>query len=337
MRFNAWSFAYLLSLVPVLVLLYAYAFRRRRQALSALVERKLAEGVLARIDGRRWWRASCLVGAAICFMVALMQPQWGRGDQDLPLRGRDVVVLLDVSLSMLAEDARPNRLAQAKASARSLVEAMRRQGGHRVALLTFAGRADVRCPLTRDYDLFLKRLDDTTVENVSRPGTSIGDAVRQALSLFGDLAPGYTDLVLLSDGEDQASLPLEAAQMLQSLQVNLHTVGIGDPQQDARIPVARDGGEVSYLIYDGQEVRTRMREGTLVGMADTAGGTYVSGGNGTARLDRFYQEQIANKPRRELDSGADRQLDDQFHLLVILAMILLGIEMVMREPRRSEA
>ena len=121
-----------------------------------------------------------------------------------------MIVLLDVSASMLAEDVAPNRLAQAKAAARSLALAVQRDGGHRLGLLTFAGRADVQCPLTRDYGLFLKRLDDATTDSVARRGTSIGEAVRQAMHAFGELTPGYTDFVLISDGEDHRSLPLEA-------------------------------------------------------------------------------------------------------------------------------
>lgn len=171
MRFNAWPLVYLLSLVPALLVLYAYAFRRQRQALAAFVAHEVAPRVLPPAIGRqRWGRALCLVGAAACFIVALMQPQWGQGESELPVRGRDLIVLLDVSHSMLAEDVPPNRLAQAKAEVRSLVEAVQREGGHRLGLLTFAGRADVQCPLTRDYGLFLRRLEDATTDGVARRG-----------------------------------------------------------------------------------------------------------------------------------------------------------------------
>src|SRR5919106_4850602 len=271
MRFAAWPAVYLLALVPALLALYAYAFRRQRRALAAFVARDLWPRLLPPIaERRRWLRAGCLIGAVACLVIALMQPEWGRGATELPLRGRDVIVLLDVSHSMLAEDVRPSRLAQAKAAARSLALAVQQGGGHRLGLLTFAGRADVQCPLTRDYRLFLKRLEDATTDGVARRGTSIGEAVRQAVRAFGELEPGYTDLVLITDGEDHASLPLEAAQMLGALQLSLATVGIGDPNRSAPIPLAAEGG-VSHLIHDGQEVRSRMRRGLLVGMAARAG------------------------------------------------------------------
>jgi Ca-activated chloride channel family protein len=173
MRFAAFPAVYLLALAPALLLLSAYALRRRREALAALVARNLAPRLLPAASERRaWLRALCLAGAVASLVVALMQPQWGTGGRELPLRGRDLIVLLDVSHSMLAEDVEPNRLAQAKAAARLLAEAVQRDGGHRLGLLTFAGRADVQCPLTRDYGLFLKRLEDATPDAVARRGTA---------------------------------------------------------------------------------------------------------------------------------------------------------------------
>jgi Ca-activated chloride channel family protein len=338
MRFAAWPAVYLLALVPGLLMLFAYALRRRREALSAFVAHELAPRVLPAEDQRRGWaRALCLAGATGCFVVALMQPEWGAGGQELPLRGRDLIVLLDVSHSMLAEDVAPNRLAQAKAAARALALAVQRDGGHRLGLLTFAGRADVQCPLTRDYGLFLKRLEDATTDGVARRGTSIGEAVRQAMRAFGELTSGYTDLVLISDGEDHQSLPLEAAQMLSLLQVDLTTVGVGDPNRSVPIPIAAgdDGG--GHLVYNGEEVRSQMRSGLLVAMADGAGGVYVGGQAEPARLDQWYEENVASKPKREFPAATARELAPQYGYFVLLAIGLLILEMIMRSARGSTA
>jgi Ca-activated chloride channel family protein len=234
---------------------------------------------------------------------------------------------------MLAEDVEPNRLAQAKAAARSLAEAVQRDGGHRLGLLSFAGRADVQCPLTRDYGLFLKRLEDATPDAVARRGTSIGEAVRQAVRAFGELTPGYTDLVLISDGEDHESLPLEAAQMLQMLQLSLTTVGVGDPNRSAPIPVATSNGGPAYLIHDGEEVRSRMHSGLLVGMAEAAGGAYVNGHAGPPRLERWYADEVAAKPRREFEATTSRDLAPQYGYFVMLAIVLLVLEMTLRSTR----
>jgi Ca-activated chloride channel family protein len=270
-------------------------------------------------------------------VIALMQPEWGPGGQELPLRGRDVIVLLDVSHSMLAEDVAPNRLAQAKAAARSLALAVQRDGGHRLGLLTFAGRADVQCPLTRDYGLLLKRLEDATTDAVARRGTSIGAAVRHAVRAFGELEPGYTDLVLISDGEDHQSLPLEAAQMLSMLQIDLTTVGVGDPNRSVPIPITAGNDGVDYLVHNGEEVRSQMRSGLLVGMAEAAGGVYVGGQAVPPRLDQWYDEQVAGKPRREFQSVTNKELAPRSGYFVLLAIVLLVLEMIMRSARGSTA
>jgi Ca-activated chloride channel family protein len=238
---------------------------------------------------------------------------------------------------MLAEDVEPNRLAHAKAAARSLAQAVQRDGGHRLGLLTFAGRADVQCPLTRDYGLFLKRLEDATPDAVARRGTSIGEAVRQAVRAFGELTPGYTDLVLISDGEDHQSLPLEAAQMLRMLQVSLTTVGVGDPDRSAPIPIAADDGGAAYLIHDGEEVRSRMRSGLLVGMAEAAGGAYVNGHAGPARLDEWYAEDLAARPRRDFEPATSKDLAPQYGYFVALAIVLLLLETAMRSAQGEAA
>jgi Ca-activated chloride channel homolog len=338
MRFATWPAVYLLALVPALLGLYAYAFRRQRRALAAFVADGLGPRLLPAVDRRRQWlRASCLLGAAACFVLALMQPEWGRSEKELPLEGRDVIVLLDVSHSMLAADVAPNRLEQAKAAARSLVAAVQRDGGHRLGLLTFAGRADVQCPLTRDYGLFLKRLEDATTDGVARRGTSIGTAVRTAVRAFGELEPGYTDLVLITDGEDHASLPLEAAQMLRALRIGLTTVGVGDPERSVPIPLASGDNGPDHLIYNGEEVRSRMRSGLLVGMAEAAGGVYLGDPAAPPRLDRWYADQVASKPRRALESETSRDLAPQYRYFILLAIILLLAEQTMRAARGATA
>jgi Ca-activated chloride channel homolog len=266
-----------------------------------------------------------------------MQPHWGRGARALPLLGRDVIVLLDVSYSMLAEDASPDRLSRAKAAVRSLAEAVQQDGGHRLALLAFAGRADVLCPLTRDYRLFLKRLEDASADAIGRRGTSIGSALRQAVRAFGELAPGYADLVLVSDGEDHEGLPLEAAAMLANLKLRLHTVGVGDPGRSVPIPIAGDAAGHDYLVRDGQEVQTRMRQGLLIGMADAAGGAHLTLQDGAGGLAGLYAEQIAGQPRRALETAGDREPSPRYQYFLLLAVVLLVLEMLIRRSRQGGA
>src|SRR5919205_1084952 len=146
-------------------------------------------------------------------------------------------VVLTVSRSMLAEDVVPNRLARAKSDIKDLVQVLQKEGGHRLGLVVFAGQASLQCPLTLDYGFFLQQLNQVGPHTVTRGGTLIGDAIRKALSAFGPLANNYKDIILITDGEDHDSFPLEAAKAAAAEQVSLYTIGMGDAVSGTRVPV----------------------------------------------------------------------------------------------------
>ncbi len=325
MRFAAWPLAILWLLLPPLLWLVARALRRRGQLLAALLDRPAAARLLrAGYRQRPQVRAVCLLAALACLILALMQPQWGRSSQDLPLEGRDLVVLLDTSLSMLATDVQPSRLAAAKAAIRGLVEAVRRDGGHRLALVTFAGRADIRCPPTRDYALFLRRLEAATVEDVGARGTVIGNALGQAARDLGTVEAAFTDFILVSDGEDHGGLAIEAARLLPESGLTLYTAGVGSPDRDSLVPLGSDGRGLRYLVHAGQEVRTRLQPGLLTGIAAAGGGRYVAPTAGTPDLAGLYRAPLASQPKRPLASGQEPSLQHRFQLFALLAILLLA-------------
>ena len=329
MHLNAWPFLLLLPLVPALLLLHARSVRRRRAALAALVDQPLAARVLPHVPERaRWLRTGSLAAAVGLLVLALAQPQWPGSGPDTVLRGRDIVVLMDVSLSMLAEE--PSRLARAKQAARALAEALRAQAGNRLALLTFAGRADVACPPTRDTALFLDRLDAASVEEVGQRGSAVGSALLQLLTLLPDLEPAYTDVILLSDGEDHRGQPIEAARLLGLRGYALHTMTFGSGSEALPISITGADGRTASLIYEDRTVLTRARPGVLTAMADAAGGVHVTGGN-EAALPRLYREVIAPKPRRNLDAGTERELDHRFQPFIGVAILMLVLEAMLRD------
>jgi Ca-activated chloride channel family protein len=283
---------------------------------------------------RQWLKALCLVSAVGCIALALMQPQWGKYRQDVPRRGRDLMLLLDVSHSMLAEDVLPNRLEYAKVGIKELVQTMQQEGGHRLGLVVFAGRANLLCPLTLDYAFFLRQLEKAGIDTVDRAGTAIGDALRQALHGFGTLEPGYTDFILLTDGEDHDSFPEEAAKTAALQQVSLYTIGIGDASKGAFIPLRHaETLSPSYVQYRGQNVRSRMQQSLLLQLARLTGGAYRPAGARALGLDRMYYEYIAPKPRRDLDVVAREDFVHRYHWFVLAALLLLAIDMLMRERK----
>jgi Ca-activated chloride channel family protein len=332
LQFASPLYLLLLPVLPLLLALYVYALRHKQKALRIFIESALARQLVHGFSRRRQWvKALCVIAAAGLLIVALAQPQWGTRQEDIGRQGRDLYIMLDVSLSMLAEDAPPNRLQRAKAGIRELVEQIRTEGGHRLALIAFAGRANLQCPPTLDYDFFLQRLNEVNSETIPRQGSLIGDALRQTLQGFGTLDPAYSDIILLTDGDDHGSFPLEAAKLVQAQQVSLYIVGVGDAGKGALIPVNNHNGEREYLRYQDFDVRSQMRQSLLLELARITDGIYEPAGTGPIDLKKLYRQHITGKPRRPIDSASGERPVPRFQWFILLALILLTSEMLLRE------
>ena len=336
MRFAALAYAHLLWLLPALLALYIYAFARKRQALAEFLAVVLTPRLVPTLSRvRQWGKALCLLGAVGCLVLALMQPQWGQEWQEVQRQGRDIMLVLDVSRSMLAEDIVPNRLARAKSDIKDLVQVLQKEGGHRLGLVVFAGQASLPCPLTLDYGFFLQQLNQVGPHTVPRGGTLIGDAIRKALSAFGPLANTYKDIILITDGEDHDSFPLEAAKAAAAEQVSIYTIGVGDAVRGTRVPVPETIGQRTYVQYQGHEVLSRMQSDLLLEMARLTGGAYVPAGTRAIELDRIYTEKIAPKARRQTAMTKRERFIHRYQWFVLAGVLLLGIDMLMRAGREE--
>ncbi len=336
MHFAALPYLGLLGFVPALLALYLYAFWRKRQALAVFVGLALASRLIHGFSHiRRWGKTLCVLGSVGCLVLALTQPQWGQDWQQAPSRGRDLIIMLDVSLSMLAEDVLPNRLEHARNSIAPLLQLLRHEGGHRLGLVVFAGRASMQCPLTLDYAFFWQRLQEVGPDTVTREGTLIGDALQQLLREFGTLDPHYTDIILLTDGDDHNSFPLHAAQAAAAQQISLYTVGVGDTSRGALIPLRQAVDTRSYVQYRGQAVRSRMQQSLLLEMARLTDGTYVPAGTRAIELDRLYRENIASKARRDIDAAAREGFVHRYYWFVLATLFLLAVDMMLQERTMS--
>lgn len=339
MSFGAPWFALLLAAAPVLAALFVRAARRRRRALEAFLHPALARELAPPADARRRAaRAACLVAAVAALAVAVMQPQWGREEGDAARRGRDIYIVLDVSRSMLAEDAQPNRLEAAKAAIGAFADTLSAHGGYRLGLVIFAGRARLQSPLTLDYAFFRDRLAQASTGLVERRGSALGDAVRKTLFGFGALDAQHTDIVAIGDGEDHRGGGVEAARQAADEGVALHAVGIGDPVSGGRIPIVGEDGARRYLRHDGADVVSIMGESRLRAMARAGGGAYLPARAGPVALDALFAEEIAPKPRRDLETEQGERKADRYALFAAIALLLLAAERVIpeRPARRRE-
>jgi len=325
---------YLLWIVPVLVVFYLWASYRRAQALRGFVDDDLIGRIGLSINATgRLWKAALLILAFAFVAFATAQPAWNPKPQTIERKGRDIMILLDVSKSMLAEDLVPNRLDRAKIAVSDMVERLQ---GDRIGLIAFAGTSVLKVPLTTDYGFFSLILDDINTESVSRGGTKIGDAVRKAMDEgFDSQEKKYKDIILITDGEDHDSFPVEAAQEAGEKGIRIIAIGIGDENQGRRIPITDSQGNRVFMTYQGQEVWSKLDANTLRKMANaTPGGKYLNVATGTIDLGDVYLKLIASEEKRELETKTMQLYEEKFQIFLGVALFLLVAEMVVGERKR---
>jgi Ca-activated chloride channel family protein len=324
----------LLWLLPVLLGIAFYRFRKKDQALLRFADAGLIERINRSVSrARQWWKAVLVVAASLLIVTALARPVWNPRPEKVESKGRDIVFVLDVSRSMLAEDLKPNRLQRAKIAIRDLIEKIQ---GDRVALVAFAGTAIVKCPLTQDYGFFRLMLDDTGPESVSRGGTLIGDALRKTVDeVYSDRLKHSKDIILITDGEDQDSFPAEAAKDVGERGIRLIAIGLGDENEGQRIPIVNEKGDRTFLRHGDQEVWSRMDADTLRKMVDaTQGGRYLNVATGTFDLGAIYQDLLADAEKRTLESMKINRYEEKFQICLGAALLLLLAEMALSERKR---
>ncbi|MBU0728999.1 MAG: VWA domain-containing protein [Proteobacteria bacterium] len=334
-KLNTIEMLFLLWALPFLLGLFIYAARKRKTAMLNFISAGLyAKNPPPISPMRRGWKAALVLAAFGCIVFALARPAWNPSEATVKRSGRDVVFMLDVSRSMLAEDLVPNRLERAKLA---ILDAVGRLQGDRVALVAFAGTATIKCPLTLDYGFFRMMLDDISTESTSRGGTLLGDAIRTVLDqVFDDQVKKYKDIILITDGEDHESFPVEAARMAGEKGIRLIIIGLGDEKEGQRIPLTDAQGQKTFLKYQGREVWTKLDADTLRQMADaTPGGRYLPVATGTIDLGDVYAQLIALAEKKELAAKTFKRYEEKFQLFIGLALMLLIIEALISDKRQN--
>lgn len=324
-----------LWLLPVLAGLWFWAGEKRKQALHRLIEAGLLPRLRVAVHpARRRWKEAMIGGAMVFLVLALARPGWNPKANTVERRGRDVVFVVDVSKSMLAEDLVPNRLERAKLA---ILDTVERLEGDRVALVVFGGTAVVKCPLTVDYGFFRMMLEEISTDSISRGGTMIGDALRKVLAdVFDDQAKQYRDVILITDGEDHESFPVDAAEKAGELGVRLIAIGLGDESEGRRIPVTDAEGRKTFLTYNGQEVWTKLDGETLRKMAmATPGGKYLNVATGTIDLGAVYQDLIASAEKKDLEAQTVTRYEEKFQIFLLVALLLAGVEWVVSDRAKK--
>jgi Ca-activated chloride channel family protein len=335
MRLHNVEMLYLLWLLPVLFGLFLYSVSRRKQLLARFIHPDLQQKLIFINPVRRRWKAVLLLTSFGLLVTGLARPAWNLQQTTITRTGRDVVFVLDVSRSMLAEDLAPNRLERAKLAIADVIDKLQ---GDRVGLLVFAGTAAVKCPLTLDYGFFRMMLDTVSTDSINRGGTMIGDAIRDVLDRMLDKQEKkHKDIVLITDGEDHESFPIEAAKEAAAEGVRLLIVGLGDENEGKRIPLTDVSGRRTFMKYQGREVWSRLDAQTLREMAlATPGGRYLNVATGTIDLGEVYMELIGSAEKKELEEETIEKYEEKFQVFLALGLLLLGLEALISEQCRKQ-
>jgi Ca-activated chloride channel family protein len=323
-----------LWILPLVAGLFVYAQRRR----AAAARQFAAPGMLGRLmppdaGWRPWVKGGLVLLGLACLIAAGARPRFGVYFERVSQKGADLVVLLDVSRSMTAEDVPPSRLQRAKLD---VIDLLGRLAGDRVGLVVFAGKPVTKVPLTTDYGFFRMVLDEVGPHSAPRGGTLIGDGIRKCLEALPEQRDRDQVIVLITDGDDQDSYVEEAAKQAAERGIKVFCVGLGDASEGARIPV-REEKSLHYLKDGGKEVWSKLNEGCLQKVALATGGAYIPAGTRVYDLGQIYTDHLAKLTRGQVYAEKRKRYRDQFQWFVGLGLALLLAEMLIASyPRPTQ-
>ena len=315
MRFVNQAFLLLAALVPLAGLWWAFLRARREKALARLtlaVPKAPAAGL----------QLGLVVAGLVLVLLAAARPQWGQTTERVVERSRNVVVAIDVSRSMLAEDVRPNRLGRAKADVADLVDSLE---GDRCALVAFRRKGVVICPLTTDHGYLRSALEQLSPESAPRGETDLGAAIRASLDALDPAADDHNAIILISDGGDLRGEAIANAELAKKRGIPIFTVGIGDPKRGAAIPAENGRGE---LVFEGKPVKVKLEERALKAVSEASRGRYVplaTAGTAETTLGAIYRRFLRQVAAKEQNEEAERAAERyQVFLVPGLALLIAG-------------
>ncbi len=318
-----------LWLLPLVVALFWWAEQRRRALIGRIVAPKLRALLAGNTSpGRRLFRGACVLLALGLLVVTLAGPRLGYDTLEVPHRGRDVIIAMDVSRSMLAPDVAPSRLQRAKLLAEDLIGEL---GSDRVGLVAFAGSAFLQAPLTLDHGAVLAALDELDTTVIPKGGTNIAAAIRMAEEAFGKAEGFSRALIIISDGEELDADGIAAARSAGEAGIRIFTVGVGSAE-GSEIPI---GGGEFVRDASGKVVQSRLDETRMAEIAEAAGGFYVPLDENAAR--RLSVDGIGKLSESDITTNSSRRPIERYQWPLGVAIGLLFLQALVGERRRRPA
>ncbi len=317
-------------LVLLLILFFFWREQRRKRELERFVSAPLWRQMVNVDRFRQWLKWGCIFTTILFLVLALARPQ-KKGDLvKVERKGIDLIVALDTSSSMRAQDFKPNRFAKAKREISSLISNLK---GDRIGIVVFSGVSFLQCPLTLDYRAAKLFTEAMEVDMLPLPGTAIGEAIRTAIRAFDNKGPQKKVIILITDGEDHDSRPMEAVEQAHAMGIKIFCIGIGKPDGEP-IPIVDARGRVSGYKKDesGNVILSRLGEQTLQEIALKTGGSYYRATTGELELERIYKE-IEGLEKGKFEEDYVTQYEDRFFYLLWIAFLLLCVEMMIGERK----
>lgn len=318
----------LLFLVPLFFIIQMLVLKIRKRRIRKFGDEALVARLMPSYSvGKTWIRLVLFSIGYIFFVIGLSRPQIGARLKEHETKGAEIMIVLDVSNSMLAEDYSPNRLERAKLAISRLVDKLRDE---RIGLIVFAGNSFVQLPITTDYVSAKMFLNSISTESVPVQGTAMGDAINTAMKSFSLQSEKSRAVIVITDGENHEDDPLAAAAQAAELGVRVFTIGVGSPEGK---PIPFEG----ELLKDKNDeiVVTRLDEGILREVADAGNGLYVRAGTSEFGLNPIIDE-IKKMEDEKYSSIVFEEYDEQFMNFFAIALIFFVLEMLVgdRRPKR---
>lgn len=318
----------LILLIPFFFLLQALVLKMRRRRIRRMGDEALVSRLMPSYSaGKVWVRISLFSLGFFFFVIGLSRPQIGAKLKEHETKGAEIMIALDVSNSMLAEDYSPNRLERAKLAISRLVDKLRED---RIGLIVFAGNSFVQLPITTDYVSAKMFLNSINTESVPVQGTAIGEAINTAVRSFSAQSEKSRAVIVITDGENHEDDPVAAARQAAELGVRVFTIGVGSPEGK---PIPFDGELLKDK--DGEIVVSRLDEKVLQEVAEAGGGVYVRAGNSEFGLNPVIEE-IKRMDDEKYSSVIFEEFDEQFMYFLGIALFFFVLEMLIgdRKSRR---
>ena len=314
--------------IPVFVIAYIIYTKRKSRQLAEFGDPELMAQLMPDASkSRAIWKFSLMIVALILLIIAAARPQFGQQEKTVKRQGIEVMVALDISNSMLAEDVAPNRLDRAKQMLSKMIDNM---VDDKVGLVVFAGEAFTQLPITCDYVSAKMFLNTITPNLIQTQGTAIGTALQTAITSFGaQESEAGRAIILITDGENHEDDAVQAATVAAEKGIHVNIVGMGDPKGS---PIPIDGSNNYMKDREGNVVITKLNEQMCQEIAKAGNGLYIRVDNSNS-AEKILNNEISKLAKEDVESQVFTEFDEQFQALAWLVLILLVIEMLILERK----